>query len=71
MYIGKDFATVEMCIKDGELRVGKAVRKDACVRDVDTALHRLLAGETVHVLQTGALVTAIQKTLRMVLGGNR
>jgi hypothetical protein len=71
MYQGKDFATVEMFIQDGELIVSKAVRKEACVRDFDLALQKLVDGETVYVLQYEPLVTKLQRTLRVALGGKR
>lgn len=64
---GRDLPTVEMKIVKGELKIGKAMRHELCVMDADIAIHRLLEGETVYVLQSGPLVTAVQRTIGMAL----
>lgn len=59
---------IETEIKNGELRWGKVrVLPTGVIDDCDIAIHDLLQGKTIYLLQYGPLVTAVQRTIEMAL----
>lgn len=67
MYDGREKPSIEMRIKNGELVMGKAERREGIVTDADIAIQRLLQGETVYVQQYAPIVRAVQRTVEMTL----
>lgn len=59
--------SIEMWVKDGELRVGTTAQRFGVVSEVDLAVQRLLQGERVFVQNYGATVAQVQRTVQMTL----
>lgn len=56
-------------IVGNELVLDRQTLRQGVVHDIDTAVHRLLAGETIFLSARSDVVTAVQRTLQMALGG--
>ena len=61
--------SIQMEIVDGVLVSKSAGMTQSPVRDIDLAIHRLLAGESVYVQAYMPVVDGIRKTIEAVLKG--
>ena len=65
---GSAAPSFEAKIVNGELKLERQTLRNGVITDVDIALQRLMAGETVFLSARSDIVSAVQRTLRMVAG---
>ena len=59
----------EAQIVNGELKLERQTLRNGVVSDVDLALQRLMAGETIFLSARSDVVSAVSRTIAMVMRG--